>query len=437
MAANYYEQALALSPDGDVEHPRLLFVLAEALHRSGADDQRQRMEQAREELLAIGDFERAAEAEAMLAEAASLEGRDQRCLEHLERALALLQHRGASAARARVLTAVARLRVGRGEYEAVIELAKEALTMAEALDLAEIRADALITLGRARVWLADARGVEDTEQGLALALATNSLIVTERGYDGLWFAIAIEATGEFQRLPELYQQSMRVAERLGNIHLLRSARAGMITTQRFVGEWDDALQAADAFIAECEGVTANPLERGVRLQRAYIRQARDDRAGALEDIEKGLAAASSGMASVLGMFLLVELGLLERAKTLARGVVVRHPWIASSEFALVAADVGYLDKFRAALDALPRRRPPDMAAQAIIDGRLVEAADVLTEMGRFAAAARVRLRAAETLAVQGHRSEADEQLDKALGFYRSVGATRYVREAERLLAATA
>jgi hypothetical protein len=53
------------------------------------------------------------------------------------------------------------------------------------------------------------------------------------------------------------------------------------------------------------------------------------------------------------------------------------------------------------------------------------------------AAARVRLRAAETLAAQGHRIEANEQLDKALAFYRSVGATRYIREAEALVAATA
>jgi len=37
----------------------------------------------------------------------------------------------------------------------------------------------------------------------------------------------------------------------------------------------------------------------------------------------------------------------------------------------------------------------------------------------------------------GRRAEADEQLQRALGFYRSVGATRYVREAEALLAATA
>jgi hypothetical protein len=35
-----------------------------------------------------------------------------------------------------------------------------------------------------------------------------------------------------------------------------------------------------------------------------------------------------------------------------------------------------------------------------------------------------RLRAAEQLVVEGRRAEADAQLGPALGFYRSVGATR-------------
>jgi hypothetical protein len=48
-----------------------------------------------------------------------------------------------------------------------------------------------------------------------------------------------------------------------------------------------------------------------------------------------------------------------------------------------------------------------------------------------------RLRAAEQLVVEGRRAEADDQLGPALGFYRSVGATRYVREGEALLAASA
>jgi DNA-binding SARP family transcriptional activator/class 3 adenylate cyclase len=443
VAAGYYDQALALWPHDDAKRPLVSFAFAEALHRRGAEGQRERLQQAKEELLAIGDLERAAEAEAMLAEAAWFDGNDELCLPHLERALGLLHQRPASAARARVLAAVARHRATPiGEWEAVVELAREALTIAEALDLAEIRADARITLGKARVFLADAAGLEDIEQGLALAVATNSLIVAERGYEALWIAIAIEATSEFRRLPEVYEEAIRVAERLGNIHLLRSAQSAMITTQRFVGEWDDALQAADSFIAESERAGTHP--HGVRLQRAYIRQARDDPAGALEDIEKSLEAQKAREASsrphlrsVMAVFLLVELGRLEQARTLADEVVDRHPWLGFPEFALVAADVGYLSKLRAALDALSRRRPPDIAAEAIIEGRFVEAADVLAEMGRMTAAARVRLRAAETLAAQGHRIEANEQLDKALAFYRSVGATRYIREAEALVAATA
>ena len=49
--------------------------------------------------------------------------------------------------------------------------------------------------------------------------------------------------------------------------------------------------------------------------------------------------------------------------------------------------------------------------------------------------AEARLHAAEELVAQGCRVEADEQLEQALAFYRSVGATRYVRETEALLAA--
>ena len=58
-------------------------------------------------------------------------------------------------------------------------------------------------------------------------------------------------------------------------------------------------------------------------------------------------------------------------------------------------------------------------------------------MGSPAHDAFYRLRAAEQLVGEGRRAEADEQLGPALAFYRSVGATRYVREGEALLAASA
>jgi hypothetical protein len=48
--------------------------------------------------------------------------------------------------------------------------------------------------------------------------------------------------------------------------------------------------------------------------------------------------------------------------------------------------------------------------------------------------AAVRLRAARAYAAQGRPAEAAEQLAPALAFYREVGASAYLREAEALLA---
>ena len=58
-------------------------------------------------------------------------------------------------------------------------------------------------------------------------------------------------------------------------------------------------------------------------------------------------------------------------------------------------------------------------------------------VGGFADEAFTRLRLAEQLVLRGRRAEADEQLERSLGFYRSVGASRYLHEGEKLLAASA
>ncbi len=46
----------------------------------------------------------------------------------------------------------------------------------------------------------------------------------------------------------------------------------------------------------------------------------------------------------------------------------------------------------------------------------------------------VRLRAGKRLVAEGRRAEAGEQLQRALAYWSSVGADRYVRQAEALLA---
>lgn len=76
-------------------------------------------------------------------------------------------------------------------------------------------------------------------------------------------------------------------------------------------------------------------------------------------------------------------------------------------------------------------------ARALIDQEFVRAAESLDSMGAARSAALARLRAAQEFVKAGRRAEADDQLRRALGFFRAVGATRFVREGEALLAASA
>ena len=78
-----------------------------------------------------------------------------------------------------------------------------------------------------------------------------------------------------------------------------------------------------------------------------------------------------------------------------------------------------------------------LAGTAAARGDFVEAALVLERCSMATEEAHMRLRAAEELAGAGRRGEAEEQLRRALAFYRSVGAAFYLRRGESLLAETA
>jgi len=75
------------------------------------------------------------------------------------------------------------------------------------------------------------------------------------------------------------------------------------------------------------------------------------------------------------------------------------------------------------------------AATKWAEGEYTQAARMLDEIGALPLAAEARLLAATSLIDAGRRQEADEHLRQALAFFRSVGATRYIREGELLLEA--
>jgi hypothetical protein len=107
-ATGQYEQALALWPD-DEQRPELLFRYARAAYSAYDDRREAALEAARDALLAIGDTDRASEAEAFLSQVSWDRGDGERTLLHLARAEELAGDSVSSAA-ARVLAVAARNR---------------------------------------------------------------------------------------------------------------------------------------------------------------------------------------------------------------------------------------------------------------------------------------------------------------------------------------
>jgi tetratricopeptide (TPR) repeat protein len=208
---------------------------------------------------------------------------------------------------------------------------------------------------------------------------------------------------------------------------------------------------ADEFIAAIEAGAPHYSAWQVYAVRAEIRLAWGDPGAAIRDAESALAAGRTvadpqavyfvlaacahvlSLASGRGRAVPLARELLE---ALSRGVGMQFAVINLPSF---ASAVLRLDLAQKLVDALADhlQTPWTETVRAYAQGDFVAAAEILQRTGSRPEEAEARLQAAEQLIAEGRRAEADEQLQQALEFYRSVGATHYVRECEALLAASA
>ena len=442
-AVRFYDEALELGLADDAR-PHVLFRLGAALHLAADNRRIEVLEQAHDALLAADDPEAAAEASALLAEAWWHMGSNAQHRAALERAQELVHDRGASPAAARVLAQTARYAMLADEKEEAIRVGGQALRMAEELGLDELVPSALMSIGIARARMGDVEaGTADLERAVEVAVAANNPDAA-RAYNNL--ATLIWEERGWEHAQGLLLEGKRVAERLGNAAVGRYIAGQLFWLEHDRGNWDEALRGADAFIAECEAGSPHYLESGAHETRANILLARDDVAGAEAATARALELARevtdpqvllSALATAVRVY--SELGRDEDARSAAgemlsfyrRGIVMRTFWVSF---------FGERLELRDELHAALANQPPSSGravALAILDLELVHAADLLAESGDLAGEAHVRLRAAAALVAAGRRAEADEQLAPALAFFRSVGATRYSREGEALLAASA
>jgi hypothetical protein len=211
------------------------------------------------------------------------------------------------------------------------------------------------------------------------------------------------------------------------------------------GNWREASTLADTYIAEAE-VSPSYLDPIIRRLRAVLRGTRGDLAGALDDSAEALEdARRTGDGQIVGPALIghAAILLLDRrtadAAAFAREALELENLVVN-DFTLVDAawvmhDVALAEAFAAWLDAGPDL-PWSRAARFILADDFLAAAELMSEI-YVPGEAYARLRAGGQLVDDARRPEADVELNRALAFWRAVGATRYVREGEALLAASA
>jgi hypothetical protein len=287
-------------------------------------------------------------------------------------------------------------------------------------------------------------GIADMERALALALDADSPIAA-----AIVNNLAVNAVieGDLARADELYTEALQVAERFGNRSFIRFVCGNLIWSDFMQGRWDQALERADAFVAECESGSPHTLESHVRETRAAIREARDDESGALHDRTRALELARGrgdpgGLVAALSLSAAAAAGSgrLEESRALVSEIVpmVRDfgPHGALVRLGVFAERLGVVDDLRAALahGAGASARLWRQAIELALAGELIAAADVVAAMGSPALEALLRLSAGERLIADGRRDAGDVELERALAFYRSVDATHYIARIEGELA---
>jgi tetratricopeptide (TPR) repeat protein len=446
-AAEFYESALRLWPDDDPERPRIVLTHSETemIRRGRVGDD---LEEAVDHLIALGDHERAAIALILLAEEQWQAGRRDGADAHLERALTLLEDLPPSGAKARVLSEASRYHMLADRNEEGLRISREALAMATELGLDDVRVHALNYMSGSRIGLGDDGGIEDMERSVALANEIGS-IESLRSYNNLFATLG--NLGLLDRAAEAVSAGLRAAERFG---APRGAslwlRYERVNVSYWQGRWEDVLRYVDEIFTEVGPVHA--LSRWAHEARGRVRLARDDEAGAIDDAMKSLELAREAKdpqtlhpALAFAAFAFASVDRDRDAEPLVDELLaldvagLRQVPAASPVFDLVWV-VSALGRSAELLHGLEHTNVPSPwteAAAEIARGEYDRAADIYSEMGMVPNEAYTRLRAAEHLVREGRRAEADEQLTRALAFYRSVRATRYIREGEALLAASA
>jgi len=431
QAETYLRQARTLTPDD----PELLLRYGRVLYL-GDDKGEAELNDARERL----PPEQAAEATLMLADIAWKESRGEEMAAYLDQARSYVADMPPSRALAAVLTERARYEMFAGRVDAALELGLEALAMAEQLGLDDLRLRALNTLGVTRAQVGDPVGEEELREVIELASRLNLVAEVLRGWNNLTAMYGLR--GDLEQTLAGEAETLRLARHFGHQGSVRFIEQAASIGNRFhAGEWDDSLARAEKVVAQLEQGAASYSPGTAYAYRGLIRVARDDADGANADAEQALEharresdpqAINPDLANAAHIF--TSVGNRQRAhETVTQALdnlrSLRHLGFGAMESQSLAWAALNLGREAELLDVVEREAFQSVwlrAALAVAARDFRAAAEVMAAGGFKADAAFFRL-----------QSETEGDVRRALDFYRSVGATRYIREAEERLAVRA
>ena len=444
-AERAYAAAVDLWPPDDPERPALLLRYGRTLSLD-RDAGSEELTEARDGFLASDQRDAAAEAELLIGDLAWRRGMGEEAQTHIERAMTLADGLPPTPELAAVKSHLSRYFMVAGRHDDAIRIGREALAIAQDLDLADLQAFAMSSLGTALINRGDTdEGFRDLEEGIAIAERANSPWHLTRGQVNL--GVSYFLVGHVSAAIPVHERNLEAARRFGIQGAIIWNLAEVAFDYCLAGRWDESLAIHDAEIARIEAGAPHYIETQHRHSRSRIRLGRGDLAGALEDTDRAIEAGrEAGDPQALLPCLaerartLLVAGRGEEAEAVVSEILHRNAaepsldwawWILQASVVLTARGRGD-DLLALGGESLPSDWV--RAARLWASDDFIGAADLLREMGAAPDEAYARMKHADRLIAEGRRPEAEPALSRALELFRMMGATGWIGEAERLLA---
>jgi tetratricopeptide (TPR) repeat protein len=310
--------------------------------------------------------------------------------------------------------------------------------MARSRNAHEVEPAALNTIGAARVAQGDAGGLADLERGVALSEEQGSSR-SVGWHSNLAYARAL--LGDLRGSFTAEEAARRAAERYGGVEDLRYIELEQVAEHYWTGRWSEALRVAERVVADAAGGARHYMECRCRVWRGRVRLARGEVAAALQDGERALELArESGDPHNLDPALAFAARVLLTVDRPVEAGKLVDELLAGLGGRLLNPDLGV----DLAVDLVELRRPAELldeapsspwreAAKAFVAHDHQGAARIYAEIGTRPDEAYARLAAARWLLGAGRLAEGRTELDRALAFYREVGATAHLATTRELL----